>query len=304
MINDIRSLINRLDAIEEGAVGAAIGGGLGGLAGSALGPIGTVGGAAAGAALGSKVGDFVSGLFNSGSRIHAPDVNIAKDSSSPTGFTHSDTGNPVSPPKKGFVTSVKQALGSDVDDLGVKRDGYKKYPPMIFVPTTKLKPSDSPLADIMKHAEDIRMKKYGFPCTSLGTWDYKDAVLGLWERDQYMDGAWADFATIGGIAGDLQPFFKFAGYTARGDSIFTSSNKFGGSAGGITKFDTREGEQVIFAETFQKVAIELPNGDPGQHLLCAQFLGPIDTWTKGGGQRALKEMFNSVDLKGVKQLKG
>jgi hypothetical protein len=302
-------LVNSLDQkqpVNEGAIGAVIGGGLGGIAGSALGPLGIVGGAAAGAALGSKAGDFISGLVDGGSRMPATNASISKDPSSPTGFTQSDTGSAVTPPKKGFMTSVKQAAGMDVDDLGVKMNGYKKYPPMIFSPTTSLKPSSSPLADIMKQAEDIRMKTYGFPCTCLGTWDYKGAVLGLFERDQYMDGAWADYATIGGIPGDLQPFFKSFGYTTsgQGDIPFTSSNKFGGSAGGITKFNTKEGQEVILGETFQKVAIVLPNGDPGQHLLCAQFLGPIDIWIKGGGQAALKEIFNSVELKGVKQLKG
>jgi hypothetical protein len=300
-------LVNSLDqkpAVQEGAIGAAIGGGLGGIAGSALGPLGIVGGAAAGAALGSKAGDFLSNIFDTGSQTYTPNVAVKKDSSSPTGFVNATTGDAITPPVKGFMTKVKQAAGMKVDDLGVPENGYKKYPPMIFSPTTNLKPTDSPLAGIMKQAQDTRMKSYGFPCTSLGTWDYKGAVLGLWERDQYMDGMWDDFGTLGGIAGDLQPFFKPFGYTASGSDHFTSSNKFGGSAGGITKFNTKEGQEVIFGETFQKVAIVLPSGDPGQHLLCAQFLGPIDIWIKGGGQQALKEMFNSVELKGVKQLKG
>jgi len=290
MITDIRSLINRLDAIEEGAIGAAIGGGLGSL----------VGQRDAGAKMGSDLGDFVSNLFNKSDRTHTQDAPVNKDSNSPTGYVHASTGDAVKPPQKGFMTTVKQALGSDVDNLGVPKNGYKKYPQMIFDVNTSLK-TGGEYADIIIKTEAQRGKNCGWPVIVRSTYDYKGATLALIERDQWMQGFWDDMANTPGFGDNAKLFAPF-GWKLIAHSDGITSNKFGNANAHAEKYNTDEGVMVAF-ETTQIVPFTSPTGQPSMHLLGVEFVGPEDTWNEGA-RRAIKDLINSIDLKGVKQLKG
>ena len=300
---DLMATLDQKQPGEEGAIGAAIGGGLGGIAGSALGPLGIVGGAAAGAALGSKAGDFLSDIFDTGSKTQSKFVPVANDPASPTGFSNASTGANVEPPKKGFSTKVKQAVGMKVDDLGVPENGYKKHAEMIFTANTSLKPGGGEFADNLKTVEQARMKKAGWPVTVRGTWDFNGAALALMERDQYFAGNWFDFSQLGADGPSDAQFYQTVGYNIAGHQASTAHTKFGGAHANVEKYIASGGQEVIKAEVTQLVAFTKPDGDPGLHLMMVQFLGPIDAWSKGG-QKALINLANSVDMQGLKPIKG
>ena len=296
-------LVNSLDqkpAVQEGAIGAAIGGGLGGIAGAALGPLGIVGGAAAGAALGSKAGDFLANIFDKGSQTYTPNVAVKKDSLSPTGFVNATTGDQITPHEKGFGTKVKQALGSDVDDLGVAKNGYKKYPEMVFDASSSLKPGGA-YAEIIQQVTEKRGKDTGLPVTIRGTWDYQGATLVLVERDQWMQGFWADMATTPG-GGNTYHLFAPLGWKGVATSDSLVNTKFGTANGHAEKYDTAQGSMVVY-ETTQMVPLKLPTGQPGMHMLSVTFCGPESTWGTGA-RKAVIDLINSITLKGVTQLKG
>ena len=297
---DLMNSLDQKQPVNEGAVGAAIGGGLGGIAGSALGPLGIVGGAAAGAALGSKAGDFLANIFDKGSQTYTPNVAISKDKNIPTGFVNATTGDAIKPPEKGFGTKVKQALGSDVDDLGVAKNGYKKYPEMVFNASSSLKPGGK-YAEIIQQVTEKRGKDCGLPVTIRGTWDYQGATLVLHERDQWMQGFWADMATTPG-GGNIYHLFAPLGWKGVGHSESLVNTKFGNANGHAEKYDTADGPMVVY-ETTQMVPLKLPDGQPGMHMLSVTFCGPETVWGTGA-RKAVVDLINSITLNGVTQLKG
>jgi hypothetical protein len=299
MITDIRSLINRLDAIEEGAIGAAIGGGLGGLAGSALGPIGTAGGAAAGAALGSKVGDYLSSIFNH--RDSSIDTNhpVVKDTSSPTGFSSGVTGDNVHPPEQGFKNKDNKTDGGKVDALGVPDGGYSAYPQMIFSPSPNLKEGGEYTYQIQKAEEGRR--RSGNVLKILGTYRFNDATLAVFEKDQPLK-HWVDLGAVGGV-GDSREDWEPQGYKFVGSQMFSSTNKFGDCLGQAEKYKgSMLKSDIVVAATWQLVAFTKPDGNPGIHCLGVEYVGPEQLWSSRG-VKALTDLVNSIDLKGVEQLK-
>jgi hypothetical protein len=295
--------LDQKQPIEEGAIGAAIGGGLGGLAGSALGPLGIVGGAAAGAALGSKAGDFLSNILNPSSLTSTSNVAVKKDSSSSTGFANATTGEPVIPSKKGFFSSTK-ADDADVDDLGNAAGSYSRYPQMIFSASTSLTSGGGEFAKLLTQVEQDRMDTWGAPITVRGTWDFNGAALSVMERDQGFQDKWYDWSALATAGPSDERFYNKIGYKLDGGVNASSTRtQLGGAATYVENYKTSQGQAVVKSEITQLIAFTQPSGKPGMHLLMVQFLGPTEVW-QNGGKAALKDLANSITLKGVKQLKG
>jgi len=295
-------LVNTLDQkrpVQEGAIGAAIGGGLGGVAGSALGPLGIVGGAAAGAALGSKAGDLMSKLFNhKDDDTDFDDGPVNQDSNSPTGYV-TGSGQVVQPPAGGLKPQPSRSPG-DSDANGVPDGGYKSYSPSIFSVKTAL-PTGGDYGEKIKRAMAIRSSWLGQSIKVLGTWDYKGASVAVAEYDAPRK-HWVDTSELGGT-GDTREDWEPLGYKFLGSKRFDTSNKFGNCIGNAEHYKAGiMGSDIMVIETTQLVAFSQPTGTPGMHYLKSVFCGPSQVW-KSGGLNALQDLVNSIDLKGVEQLK-
>jgi hypothetical protein len=121
MNNDLRTIINTLDSIEEGEMGRKIGSKIGGFFGDKAAKIG--------GDLGDKTGDFID-KFNpfSKSTDKEVDKDTASDSGNSSGDLKSASGVSIGQPFTPAPTSTK-FTGSKVDDNGIKAGGTK-YPGM------------------------------------------------------------------------------------------------------------------------------------------------------------------------------
>jgi len=302
MINDIRTLINRLDSIEEGTIGAAIGGGLGGLAGSLLGPVGTVGGAAAGAALGSKVGDSISDFFSPTSKGHSTGT-AQQNSASPSGYMAAGpdgttmvglTGAPDGTQFGQDYDGKPSGSGDNrIDKFGNKGSDYIPQPNVISVKGTIGLSSGGSFADEIQKLESGRGS--GLKLTQ--SWDFKNSTLAILEAERGGEGRiWTNIASLPGFSmGDeMGKFYQKYGYKLTSDKDSVTSAKLG-------IFRTEEqhlskgmlSKEIIIRNSFMLYAFQTSQGK-GIHLIQVAYIGPQSDY-QNGGLEAMNALLNSLE---------
>jgi len=303
-MNDLRKLIDHLEHIDrggqlirgldlrtgrvvsspmiEGEIGRKIGSTIGGIfgkrAGDRLGQIG------------SNIGD----IFDE----PGSDKSSEQDSDNSTGYV-TKSGQAIVPPPGGMKVQPQRGA-EDNDEKGVIDGGYKPYASSIFSVNSNLSPGGKYSAQIEK-AMSIRSKFLGQRISVLNTYDYNGATLSINEYDAPLK-HWVDTSSLGG-RGDTREDWEPLGYKFLGSKRFDSSNKFGNCIGNAEKYKgSMFSSNILVAETTQLVAFKQPTGTPGMHYLKAVFCGPVESW-QSGGLNALMSLVDSVELKGVVEIK-
>lgn len=297
----IRQLVDNLDRLQEGSIGAKIGGFLGGL----------VGAKDAGSQLGSDIGDAIGHVFNPETKANQPVQQVSSSSSSGAKYI---TTNP-----DGSTSDVKPPPGGwDADDSGSKyddkikdfRDKYgntaKDY---VAQPNTVAisasyggQTASSKLQGELQRIATAR----GTGEKEVKSWTWHNSVLCLLEADRSRQdtalgtttGVWSDITRLATMGGGDQfvGLYKRLGYTDfMGDNVFVQQGPLGNLFGERHEM-RREGAEIVIVNLSQFFAFQSSQGK-GLHLYCVSYIGPREDWTQGG-KAQLDALSASVSLSG------
>ena len=292
MINDIRTLIDKLERIEEGEIGAKIGGALGSL----------IGQKDAGAKIGSDIGDF----FHPTSKVSSK--GSASPSSSPS--TNSSSGYQALGPDGKTMVNLTAApdgtqFGQDhadkprtnsnggrTDKFGVSDGEYIEQSTISIKGTIGLKSGGS-FADEIQKLESGR----GTGLNLNQSWAFKNSTLAVLEGERADGGRiWKNLASIGSfdMGDEVAQFYQKNGYKLTSDKDSVTPSKLG-------TFRTEEqrlskgmlGKEIIIRNSFMLFAFESPKGK-GLHIIQVSFIGPATDY-QNGGLEAVGSLLNSLE---------
>jgi len=294
MINDIRTLIDKLERIEEGEIGAKIGGALGSL----------IGQKDAGAKIGSDIGDF----FSPGSKGHSTGPVSPTISSSPSS---SGGYQALGPDGKTMVNLTAAPDGTQfgqdhpdkprggrpdgtgrIDKFGNTDGDYKTQTTISVKGTIGLKSGGS-FADEIQKLESGR----GTGLKLNQSWDFKNSTLAVLEGERADSSSiWKNLASLSSFdMGDqIAKFYQKHGYKLTSDKDSVTPSKLG-------TFRTEEqrlskgmfGKDIVVRNSFALFAFESARGK-GLHIIQASFIGPVSDYTSGGLE-AINALLNSLE---------
>jgi hypothetical protein len=295
MINDIRTLIDKLERIEEGEIGAKIGGALGGL----------IGQQDAGAKIGSDIGDF----FSPTSKGHSsgPITRNPSSASNPAGTSSSSGYQALGPDGKTMVGVIDAPDGTRVgqdhadkprtnpnggrtDKFGVS-DGEYIEQSTISVNGKIGLTSGGSFADEIQKLESGR----GTGLKLNQSWGFKNSTLAVLEGERADGGRiWKNLASLGSfdMGDEVAQFYQKYGYKLTSDKDSVTPSKLG-------TFRTEEQQltkgfkNIIVRNSFMLFAFESPKGK-GLHIIQVSFIGPATDYQSGGLQ-ALNSLINNLE---------
>jgi hypothetical protein len=289
MINDIRTLINKLERIEEGEIGAKIGGALGSL----------IGQRDAGTKIGSDIGDF----FSPGSKGHYSGPASSPSPSSPSGY------QAMGPDGKTMVNLTNAPDGTQfgqdhadkpktnpnggrTDKFGVSDGEYVVQSTTSIKGTIGLKSGGS-FADEIQKLESGR----GSGLKLSQSWDFKNSTLAILEGERADGGSiWKNLASLGSfdMGDEVAQFYQKHGYKLTSDKDSVTPGKLG-------TFRTEEqrltkgmlSKDIVVRNSFALFAFESPKGK-GLHIIQVSFIGPASDYASGGLE-AMNALLNSLE---------
>ena len=295
MINDIRTLIDKLERIEEGEIGAKIGGALGSL----------IGQKDAGAKIGSNIGDF----FHPSSKGHTqgPMTRNPSSASSSPGSSSSGGFQALGPDGKTMVNLTGAPDGTQIgqdhadkprtnpnggrtDKFGVSDGEYIEQPTISVNGKIGLKSGGS-FADEIQKLESGR----GTGLKLNQSWAFKNSTLAVLEGERADGGRiWKNLASLGSfdMGDEVAQFYQKYGYKLTSDKDSVTPSKLG-------TFRTEEQQltkgfkNVIVRNSFMLFAFESPKGK-GLHIIQVSFIGPATDYQSGGLQ-ALNSLINNLE---------